>query len=272
MTIARRLASVEATLSPTELIVRWLDEAHAYGDIVTHARAMLEAESAETPLDRLAREADAGARASAKGRRSEAISEAARTAVRETVFRFDLVLRILVTSHERLDREALVDAVLAAQLALLLSMDKRERSREPAYPRRVEMLRDLALDRVGELRLAQQAREQVETRYLGGHPALFPDAVAAWEEQVRSTEAIAGMAIRLAELDGVAPPEPDDADGAAARVTELVADLVEPARVTALEKLGEGARASGLAAGWVRSQLGPAGGDDAPTVTASGDR
>jgi hypothetical protein len=96
--------------------------------------------------------------------------------------------------------------------------------------------------------------------------------VAAWDEQLRSTQTIAAMAIRFAELDGVPPPEPDDADGAAARVTELVADLVEPARVTALEKLGEGARASGLAARWVRSQLGPARGDDAPTVTASSDR
>src|SRR5664279_2911042 len=111
MTIARRLASVDAALSPTELVVRWLDEAHAYGDLVSHARAMLDAESTESPLDRLAREADTGARASAKGRRPEAINEAARTAVRETVFRFDLVLRIIVTSHERLDREALVDAV-----------------------------------------------------------------------------------------------------------------------------------------------------------------
>jgi hypothetical protein len=254
VTLARRLASVEAALSPTELVVRWLDEAHAYGDLVTHARAMLEAESKETPLDRLAREADAGARASAKGKRSEAINEAARTAVRETVFRFDLVLRILVVSHERLDREALVDAVLAAQLALLMSMDKKERAREPAYLRRVGLLRDLAMTRVDELRLAQQAREQVETRYLGGHPALFPEAVAAWEEQVRSAQTIAAMAVRLAELDGLQPPEPDGVN-TAARMAELVADLVEPARVTALEKLGEGARAAGLAVRWLRTVL-----------------
>ena len=260
MTLARRLASVEAGLSPTELVVRWLDEAHVYGDLETHARAMLEAESTETPLDRLAREADAGARASAKGRRSEEIRAAAQKAVRETVFRFDLVLRITNVSHERMDREALVDAVFAGQLAMLMTMDKTERT-EPSYLRRAEMLRDLALSRVDELRLAQQAREQVEARYLGGHPALFPDAVVAWDDQLRSAQTIAGMAMRLAELDGVPPMEPDDPEAAAARVTELVIDLVEPARVTALEKLGEGERAAVVAVRWLRTQLLPEGDD-----------
>jgi hypothetical protein len=256
VTLARRLATVEAALSPTELVVRWLDEAHAYGDLVTHARALLEAESTETPLDRLAREAAAGARASAKGKRPEVVNDAVRTAVLETVFRFDLLLRILVVSHELLDREALVDAALAAQLALLSSMDETERV-EPSYLRRVEILRDLALARVDELRLVQQAREQVEARYLGGHPALFPDAVAAWEEQLRSTETIAAMAIRLAELDSVAPPAPELADAAATRISELVADLVEPARVTALEKLGEGRRGLTIATTWLRAKLLP---------------
>ncbi len=255
MTLARRLATVEAALSPTELVVRWLDEAHAYGDLVTHARALLEAESKETPLDRLAREAAAGARASAKGKRSEVVNDAVRTAVRETVFRFDLLLRILVVSHELLDREVLVDAALAAQLALLTSLEERDRAEERAYLRRVEILRDLALARVEHLRLAEQARVQVEARYLGGHPALFPAALAAWEEQLRSTATIAAMAIQLAELDGVPPPEPEAADAAATRVTELVADLVEPAKATALEKVGEGERALGVATGWVRAKL-----------------
>jgi hypothetical protein len=35
-----------------------------------------------------------------------------------------------------------------------------------------------------------------------------------------------------------------------------VADLVEPAKTTALEKLGEGRQALGIAAGWLRPKLG----------------
>jgi hypothetical protein len=61
------------------------------------------------------------------------------------------------------------------------------------------------------------------------------------------------MADRLAELDGVGS-DLDDGPAVAARVPALLADLVEPAKVTALEKLGEGERAIRIATGWVRSR------------------
>lgn len=41
----------------------------------------------------------------------------------------------------------------------------------------------------------------------------------------------------------------------ATRVTALIADLVEPAKVTALERLGEGRRALGIATSWLRAKL-----------------
>jgi len=108
---------------------------------------------------------------------------------------------------------------------------------------------------MAELRAAQEAREAVEARYLAGHTALFPDAVEAWDAQVKSTETIADVACRLADLDGVPPSEPPDPEAASARVTELVADLVEPAKTTALEKLGEGERAQSIATAWLRPKL-----------------
>jgi hypothetical protein len=58
---------------------------------------------------------------------------------------------------------------------------------------------------------------------------------------------------RLAELDGVGS-DLDDGPAVAARVPALLADLVEPAKVTALEKLGEGERAIRIATGRVRSR------------------
>ena len=176
-------------------------------------------------------------------RASAQIDAAIRSALRETVFRFDLVMRILVTTHELLEREALIDAALSAHLALLTSEGRAARRRDATYPERFARLRDLLLFRVAELRAAQEARSAVETRYLAGHTALFPDEVTAWEEQVTSTKTIVDVACRLAELDGVPPAEPADPDAAAAHVTELVADLVEPAKTTALEKLDEGRQA-----------------------------
>jgi hypothetical protein len=175
--------------------------------------------------------------------------------LRETVFRFDLVMRILVTTHDLLEREGLIEAALSAHVALLTTEGRERRRRDSSYPERFATLRGLLLFRVAELRAAQGAREAVEARYLAGHTALFPDAVQAWGAQLRSTEAIADLACRLAELDGVPPAETPDPDAASARVTELVADLVEPAKTTALEKLREGEQAQRIAMGWLRPKL-----------------
>jgi hypothetical protein len=64
------------------------------------------------------------------------------------------------------------------------------------------------------------------------------------------------MADRLAELDGVVS-DLDDEAAVAARVQEILTDLVEPAKVTALEKLGEGERAIRIATGWLRQRARP---------------
>jgi hypothetical protein len=256
VTAERRLGAIEASLSPTQLVLRWLDEAHAFGDLESYVRWQLAEPSFEGPLDRLAHEAVGGVRMSMRGKRPEVVDTAIRSALRETAFRFDLVMRLLVTSHELLEREALIDSALSAHVALLTSEGRPERRRDTTYPERFATLRGLLLFRVAELQAAQEARALVEARYLAGHTALFPDAVKAWDEQLRSTETLTGVACRLAELDGVPPAEPPDPDAASARVTELVADLVEPAKTTALEKLGEGEQAQDIAVVWLRPKLG----------------
>ena len=80
--------------------------------------------------------------------------------------------------------------------------------------------------------------------------------MTACNAQLTNTETLTGVACRLAELDGVPPAEPPGLDAAAARVTELVADLVEPAKTTALEKLDEGRQALATATGWLRAKFG----------------
>ena len=256
MTLARRVDAVETSLSPSQLVLRWLDEAHAFGDLESYVRSQLAEPSSEGPLDRLAREAASGVRVSLRGKRPEILGAAVASALRETVFRFDLVMRILVTTHDLLDREGLIDAALSTHIALLTSEGRAERRRDATYLERFATLRGLLRLRVSELGAAAEARAVVETRYLAGHTALFPDAVAAWDEQVRNTETLTDVACRLAELDGVPPAEPPDhPEAGAARITELVADLVEPAKTTTLEKLGEGARAQGIAISWLRPKL-----------------
>lgn len=256
MTLARRVAAIETALTPTELVLRWLDEAHAHGDLESLARAELVDPASEGPMDHLAREAIAGARASVRGKGPEIASAAIRSAMRETLFRLELVMRIVVTTHELLEREGLIEAALSAQLALVTRNDRTGRRRDPTYLTRFATLRDLLLVRVAELRAAQQARVAVEARYLAGHTALFPDEAKAWEHRVESMQTLVGLAVRLAELDGVPDPEPADPDAASGRVTELIDDLVEPAKTTALEKLGEGRLALRIGTAWLRKKMG----------------
>jgi hypothetical protein len=64
------------------------------------------------------------------------------------------------------------------------------------------------------------------------------------------------MAIGLTDKDDVPPPTRPTPEVTAAHVERLMADLVEPARVETLEDLGQGRRAFGIAASWVRGRLG----------------
>jgi hypothetical protein len=175
MTLGRRVDALETSLTPTQLVLRWLDEAHAFGDLESYVRWQLAEPSFEGPLDRLAREAATGARASLRGKRPEVIDAAVRSARRETVFRFDLVMRIIVTTHDLLDREGLIQAALSANIALLTSEGREHGRRDRTYLGRFATRRDLLTFRVSELHAAAEARAVVERRYLAGHTALFPD-------------------------------------------------------------------------------------------------
>jgi hypothetical protein len=117
--------------------------------------------------------------------------------------------------------------------------------------------RDLTARQVRELLAAKEARVTVEARYLQGQAALFPDVAAAFDDQIRRSQRLAEMAADTAELDGVEPVPSDDPDAVKVRAQELVADLVEPARSTALDKLGEGSRARGIATTWLKTKSTP---------------
>jgi hypothetical protein len=255
MTAERRLAAVEAALTPTELVVAWLEEAHAFGSLEAAVWALLAEPSPVPPADRLARAAADGARTQAKGKPAEERTKAIDTAVKETVFRFRLVLQIITVSCELLDRQLLLDGLFGARLSLLLTTAQHIAKADPGHLADLVELRDLIVGRVDELLAAGRAREAVEERYLAGHPALFPDRQAEWTEQLGSIQRLGAVAIGLTEKVGVPPPSSLGPEVAAARVERLVADLVEPARVEALEDLGEGQRAFGIATNWVRGKL-----------------
>jgi hypothetical protein len=97
-----------------------------------------------------------------RGKRPEVVSAAVRSALRETVFRFELVMRINVTVHDLLDHEVLLEALFAAHLALLLHDERKERLTDESHLHRLAQCRDLTALRVTEL-LATQ-RGDIESR------------------------------------------------------------------------------------------------------------
>jgi hypothetical protein len=212
--------------------------------------SLLASDPPVAPLDRLAREAVHGARTANRGKRPEVVEAAVRSALRETVFRYELVLRINVVAHDLVDREGLIGMALSARVALVTNQEERE----PKDLEWLGQLRDLLLSRVGELHATAEARTLVQERYLDGHSALFPDVASAWEEHLRGTQTIAVMAVRLAEPDGVPAVAPDP-DALSGRTAQVVADLVEPAKAAALDKLGDGRQAFGITSSWVRGRL-----------------
>jgi hypothetical protein len=250
VTVATRLAKVEAALTPTHLVVRWIDEIHAYDDMSAYLRSLTERPVGDYQLDRLSRDAREGARNRTRGMLRAEADKAVRRAVVETLFRGLLVLEINVRTQDFLDREGLIYLVLISHVSLALEVAE-ERLGEPALVRLVTG-RDLLLARVIELHAFEKAREQVQARYLDGADALAPSARRAWDRQRRASEEAAVMAMRIAELDGADPPPPDDEAAFAARVASLAADFVQPAKSKAYDQLGDGRRAQAVAAAWLR--------------------
>jgi hypothetical protein len=251
-TTARRLATVEAALTPTQLVLRWLEEIHRYGDMPSYMRSLVDLPIGDFPMDRLCREAKESAAMRSRGRPSAEIDKAVRRSLVETMFRGQLVLAINVRSQDSLDREGLIYVALMGQVAMAIGIPDAPVEATPLA--RLVQARDLLIGRVAELHAFETARSRVEARYLDGVAADFPVAREAWDRQRRESEEAAVMATRLSELDGARPPPPEgDSVAFEAKVTSMVVDLVEPAKSKAYNELGDGRRAQMIAAAWWRA-------------------
>jgi hypothetical protein len=80
--------------------------------------------------------------------------------------------------------------------------------------------------------------------------------MCAWDEQRTRTETLGVMAVRMTKLPGDAPLPPNDVEAFDARVAELVADFVEPARSDEYHEAGDGGSPLSIAMSWLRPRLG----------------
>ena len=85
------------------------------------------------------------------------LNKAINSAVTETVFRFELVLRITNVSHEHLVRLTLLEDVFSTQLALLHCRGKDEDGRASDYLHHVTELRNLTISQFNHGRQEEMA-------------------------------------------------------------------------------------------------------------------
>ena len=223
-------------------------------NFTAYTRLLFGAGPGAFPMDRLVREAEACAQIRTRGQPRAESETAVRRSIIAALFRVQLILRINALSAECLEREGLVQAALGAHLGLALGQSANRDGADRL--RRLVQYRDLLLGRVDGLHALETARTTVEARYLDGMAADFPTARRAWAEQRTLSETMAVIALRIAELDGADPPPADDPGAFDARVAALRSDLVEPARSTAYDELGDGRRALTIAMRWLEPKLG----------------
>jgi hypothetical protein len=242
----RRLAKVEAALDPTELVLRWLTEAHAYDSLDAYTDHILGEGPASLPLDRLPREAIQARR----GPRSQDIDTDIRATVRVLLFRLHLVFRIIERTAAVIDREELIHIAMTAHLGLALEVGTDKKG----AVLRLSMIRNALMRRVVVMLALQVARQRAENQYPAGRACLFPDSARRWEAIVRDVEQGAMIADRLVELDGGSVTPDEESIPTEEQVEGCLADLVEVARIKTLDDLGEGHAAFARTRRWLATR------------------
>jgi hypothetical protein len=232
MTRTRRVSALEAELDPTSRVVAWLEEAHSFGSIEAYTATILAGGVEALPLQGLIEATAASARRTAP-RDPRQADDYVRQALRATLFRVLLANRVMETTMIVLREARLVHLAILGVVNLIVATGGD--GFEP-----MTTWRDYLFERVNVLLIAEEARHIVEERYLGDHPANYPDVLGAWADHEFEAKKMAVSAMRLCELEGL-----DSLDEARfmtldpERIAAVVTDLVEPARIRTLEMLGE---------------------------------
>jgi hypothetical protein len=198
MTAERRLAKLEGALSPKAATLLWLAEAHQFGSLSAYVAWLIDQPISAAPLERVPAQARAAAVAALRGQPREAVREAAHQAVRDAIFLVELVLRLNSVATETIRIEGLRYAVCFWELRAITAeaqleaggrsggTSRRRTSRWPAWRAAVANL-------VDSLCVVEQARAQLERRYLDKHASLFPDLAADWLRLRAQAEELAGL-------------------------------------------------------------------------------
>lgn len=284
MTAERRLQKLEGALSPKAATLLWLSEAHGFPTLPAYVAWLIDQPPPAAPLYRVPEAAETGVRAALRGEKRDAIERSVREAVRQAVFLVELVIGLNTAAEETTRIEGLRYAALLWQMRAISA----EAQLETAGPSggtsrrrtaRWAAWRVAAASLIGAVYGAEEARTHLERRYLDGHAALFPEAVADCQALCEQTVQLAGLgdvdAVTTARVDGARQRRGPSSRrpaidlrqlraAARARAPEAATSLVDTARAAALDVLGDTDGAAMIAERRLRSNASPT--DDRPDV------
>jgi hypothetical protein len=245
---AQRLAQLEGAAAPRAVILRWLEEAHAFATLPHYVQWLLGQPPDRWPLALLPGQAAAHVRRAMRSLPELEIVRAIGPAVAETFFLVELVLLLNAVTDDRQREAALRCRLRVADLGILEAEPDAPDTSGPhatedgtSIAERVEAWRRAVSSDAKEVACAEQARRLLEQRYLDGRPALFPRAAEKWEV---TRDAVIENAHLAADFLGPAEAAHDDGADAAAAMAQA-SQLAEMARAATLGLMGDssGARA-----------------------------
>jgi hypothetical protein len=252
VTAARRVAALEASLQPADLVRHVLAEALAFGSLEDYTGFMIGQPEEAAPLSRIAIGTETAVRASMKGQPRELIEDAVRRAVGDGIFAFILVLRINEVAFEIAKLEGLRASAAFFWMGASFSGPDEEDLEPAEWAEHKEKQasawqswRAVVAGLVATLTVEEDARAELEARYLGGQASLFADAETEWSKFAELVDSLWSLSEKLVPLT---PAEEHRAnkDGGPLfdeRVRARARKLADDARISTFDRLGEPARA-----------------------------
>lgn len=161
---SRRIEKVEASLSPRQAAVLWMQEAHVFGSLVDYVLSLKD-EAGAYPMPHLAHQVEKAVRDAMRGEPRDAVTKAVWTATKDVWFLFKLHQKANCTVLE----EYRVQVILVGFLAVTRP--------EPSAPR-AERHNWSALAKTVFLQVCglREAVAIIGARYFDSRDILFPDA------------------------------------------------------------------------------------------------
>lgn len=245
MTTVRRVAALESSMGPRDIAFHVIAEAREFATLEDYARSIIDVPIEAAPMSRIGTQTEAHVRSSMRGAPPEKVEPAIRRALGDAVFRYLLFLRLNTSALEITEREGLRASAVFYWMGCLLG-GPREADLQPAdwAAHQVEQSecwqswRAILASLLVVSLVEEEAREQLEARYLGGQPAMLSGVRDDWDRFADQVDRLWSIAERMGASADKPTIESDESVWDE-RVSERARHLADDARIATFDRLGE---------------------------------